>query len=645
MPAKTPKKTSSRQPRRSLADQVADLKLEIEKAQLKTLKRALSNYAAADKGRRNRDWRASPGSADQMIIPDATTLNARARQAVRDTWIGASMRRAAVRNVAGSGIDVVPTAKDDDGGLLPELNKVARVAFHRWASDKKACDVEKRQNFWQKQRLAVSERYTVGEHFIVWSYAPPVDPMGRLDLRLPVGLRLQAFEPEQLDVTIQSYGGNEVRGGVEVDPATSEAVAYHFYTRNPNDYLSRTRLASERVPAERVLHYFDQERVLQTRGVTQFAPVLQEIRDFNRFKEATLWRAIMEACIGVLIKKQQPGYPGPMGLQPAAGDTGTSSSGMRTIDFVPGMAPELLPGEDVVPYTPSSPGNAYDPFTTTTLRGIGAGVGMSYDQVSRHSDSNYSAARQNMLEDWREWEIEQENLTSDVILPVYTLFFTFAAMEGRFDGVAGYEQAEMLANPCRFTDATCVPPARPWIDPQKEAGAYETLIKNRLITREEVVTARGGRFNDTLTKIADEKAEAESLDLAFPEDVLPPQNAPAAPPPPPDSAAEEAKKTQKDADQADLGRRIPLSQADAPGYALSDVDSVACVSCSQAVDGTCALYDFKFDPAFTCDSWVAGPVGDSPASHATVMPPPLVEGTPSIDNDAAGGFAPDARNA
>jgi hypothetical protein len=134
-----------------------------------------------------------------MILPESATLNARAREAVRNTWMGSSIVRAAKRNVAGSGVDVVPLAKGDDGNLLKNLNRRIKDDFWWWGSDKNHCDVEQRQNFWQKQRLCVAERKTVGQVFVVWSYRAPLDAYGGIDNRQPVGLKLQTFEAEQLD--------------------------------------------------------------------------------------------------------------------------------------------------------------------------------------------------------------------------------------------------------------------------------------------------------------------------------------------------------------------------------------------------------------------------------------------------------------
>lgn len=623
----------------------------------KQMKAALSNYQAADKGRRNKDWRASPGSADLMILPEALTLNARARQAIRDSWIASSMIRAAKRNIAGTGIDVVPTAADGEGDPLSGLNRRVRADFWRWASDKKFCDVEQRQNFWQKQRLAVGERYATGEHFTVWSYsAATYNADGSVDRRRPVGLKLQSFEAEQLNLTVQSYEGREVRNGVEIDPDTSAPLAYHFYTRNPNDYLV-SRLQSTRVEAARVFHYMDQDRVLQTHGVTPMASVLQEIRDFDSFKQATLWRARMEACIGMVVKTSATsGAGGPLGVTRAAGESTTTATGMTNIDFVPGMTPHLAEGEDVAPYIPSSPGNQYDPFTTITLRGIGAGAGMSYDQISRHADGNYSAARQNMLEDWREWEIEQENLISDLIMPVYTLWFHLSVLEGRFDNEAEFAADEYIADPHRFTEAACVAPARPWIDPEKEANGYKALIDYRLITREEINAGRGKRFAEQIRKIGAERKEAKGEGVVFPEDVAQQlqvadahdktatgdlkdsqakvlERAPLAPPTlgpapkeqfPPSLPPAPPKKS--------LAALIP---ADVPDYRDAVSPEVSCGACRFFLSGKCQAYDFSTDPTHVCGAFETAPVSEG--ASAKILGQPPVEGDRVID-DPRGDF-------
>jgi lambda family phage portal protein len=486
------------------------------KAAVRTQKTSLAIHAAADRGRKNKDWQASNGSADLAIIPDANIINARARQLVRDSWPAKSIARAYARNICGKGITVIPHAKDKDGKPLSKLNRKAQAEWQRW-SKSKSCDVEGKKTFGQVTRLAVEERATVGEHFIGWSYQMPQTPDGRFDPSQPVGFKIQGFEPEQLDQRLYDFLGNEVRGGVEVD-SNGAAVAYHLYTRNPNDYLFRRAFWSKRIPVAKLWHYYKQERVLQTRGISPMTPVMQDIRDFQRYQSYTLWKVVMEACIGLIFTKLSPTLPGARpGFPAQQGDNGQTPSGATTVDFIPGMSVEAAPGEDVKPFNTGSPGQQYGPFAEVTLRGIGAGAGMSYGQIARKSDGNYSSARQDMLEDRREWEPEQELLTDDIVSPAYHKWFHFAALEGRFDDVDEFKMDEFLAESWRFTEAEYIPPAQIWIDPQKEAEAFAILLKNRLITREEIIALRGGRSWSVIEKIAEELTVFDDLSLSLPE--------------------------------------------------------------------------------------------------------------------------------
>lgn len=521
-------KTKRKKPVKVAAQRVGELREEVSlrrakarfeaqqlRAASKAQKAMLATYAAAEKGRRNRDWNAKPGSADLAILPDLLTLSARARQMVRDNCYAASAVKAFVRNVIGCGIIPIPQARDANGASLDEINRTLMQDFWTWACDAQTCDVERKQTFWQKQALNEAERATVGSGLVSWHYRPHLRANGKIDLSKPVGLALQSIEVEQLDDTMRSYTDpitgevREVRGGVEVDQYGA-AVAYHLYTRNPNDYLHLFRARSFRLPANRVFHVFRQDRVGQTLGVSDLVSVLQDLRDLSRYKEAMLWRAIMEACIGVLIKQQTPGT-GQFNLLPPSG-AATTPSGLPTVDFVPGMVGKLGPGEEVEPFIPQAPGNQYEPFTRQTLRGVGAGSGLSFGQVSRDfTQGTYSGQRQEMLEDRKEFEPLQELHAHKFVLPVYRLWVGLYIAEGRL---------RIDGDISRYTAAEYVAPPPTWIDPKAEMDALEVMLRNKLVTREEIAQQyRGRTLRDILTTLAAERDEARRLSLSFPEDV------------------------------------------------------------------------------------------------------------------------------
>lgn len=664
-----------------LRRQLARTQLAIAKAAEERVNSQLAAHAAADTGRRNRDWRGQYGSADLAVLDEYPILIARARDLDRNSHYVGSIKSGFTRNVIGRGIDAVPAIKLPDAELAAAVNKQVHALWWDWASTPDFCDIEGKVTFWQMQSRIIDEWVVVGNHFIVLSYVP-------IPHQSQVGLRLQSFEPEQLDDTLQTWNGNEVRHGVEVD-RYGAAVAYHFYEKPLNDYSSLGRYQSIRIPRDRVIHFATFDRARQTLGSAPIWRVMQRIRDFHRRDEAELMASMMEACVGMAITKNLPSSPGyPSGIGPfQSGDRGTTNSGMRTFDFVPGMVAELEPGEDVKFLSPQRPGNTYKPFVDANLRAIGAGVGMSFSQIARQSDSSYSAARQDMLQDIRVWRVLQDAMIDVVVTRVYEQWLRLAINEGLIDGLTPADAANS-----NITEAVYTVDPHEWIDPQVELDAIEKELKLKLRDRSSIVASRGGRYPRTLQLIAEERQTAEAMGIRFPEDVdtdakLAEAKADAAKAESDSANAEAvsqgkgdpstvalrdsgwrtingakvqigddgtivkgpAKFIGKKPNEVPSGRavkektpsaRLAVIPDEVPSYRDSDSE-MKCSTCAHAVGMYCKAYDFHFSAGKVCDAWEALPPNDMEPSRK-VTPPLRPEGQPSIGSPS--GFVPAARS-
>lgn len=455
------------------------------------LRASLAVHAGADRGRKNADWRARTLSADAELINDLPTLIARSRQQVRDEPLAKSAIFAYRRNVVGRGIAPVWTIKHPEtGALWEEVNERLEKLFLEWASDKSAVDAEGRRTFWKIQRLAVDEKNTAGAVLFVVGYRP--HPRR-------VGLVIQAYEAEQLDHTVQTWGGRKVRGGVEVDDF-GKAVAYHLYPKPLNDYLGAATIKSERIEARRVIEHQNLDRVLQTRGRPLLAPVMQDIRSAGKYKVADLMRQVMQACLGLIIKKP-PGSPNWRGA--AKPGEQPEAERLENIDFTPGMVPQLPAGYEAMPFAPTQTANSFEPFMVGIQRQIAAGVNLSYGQVSRDfTKGTYSGQRQEMLEDYKVIEPEQDDLVDDVIAPVIELFTQAAILEAKVPEVTPMMFA---AEPERYHDLDYTLPAKPWIDPKNEIEGWTQAIDAQLATRTEYAAAYGKRYRKIVKQTADER--------------------------------------------------------------------------------------------------------------------------------------------
>jgi len=482
----------------------------------------LATHKAAEKNRLTDDWKATTKSADDAIIQDSETLNARARAAVRDTWIGASAVRSFRRNVVGKdGITVRSAARDPKTGkAYDEFNAGADRWWKWWGRDKLVCDIERRKTFRQLEQLVVSELRTVGEAFAIPIYKKQANM---------VGLMIQMFAPEQLDTTLSRAPGgkNEIRGGIEIDKMGA-AVAYHVKTV---DYKS------VRIPGERVIHVFDQQRVRQTRGVTPFRPVLVKAHHLGSYDEYQLICARLEACIGGAIRTDSATNDDDIGLALESGESSQDSYGSEQIVMEPGMMPRLNAGESIDWNNPTRPGASYEKFSQAQMGMIAAGLGLDFAALTRdYSKGNFSSQRQGMLECNREFDDLLQLMIEDFCVPVRQMFKMLCILEGRIAAPGFLDDAEMRLI---YLEDEWQGPARPWIDPLKAARAYEVAVKNRFMTRREVMNEQGRSIEDDLKQHADEQELAKELGVYLP-DAEPPR--PVAPAEPPAEPEKEPKK-------------------------------------------------------------------------------------------------------
>lgn len=473
-------------------------KAELAEAKLRT---ALATYKMAEVNRFTKDWKRRRRNADLTIVPDAPITQARARQLVRDDAYCASAVRAFVRNVVGRGVQITPTRKLDDGTPDTAWKAAASAYWDEWASDPKRCDVEGRRTFTMILEWCVREYTTVGEGLLH-------------RVESANGVMFQTMEADDLNMQLESFefdgpGGEKlsrrVVGGVEIDE-NNAAVAYHFAS-SEQETLPNEQPWKQRIPAERIIHFFDPERACQTRGITKFAPVGLRARNLSEYDSNQLLAARAEACIGFITKLAQSNAPfGTTDEEETSSESSSESETTTTTpevsDLSPLMLARLTEGEDVVPFTPSRPGDLYEPFTKAQLRAIAAGLGISYELIARDfTGGTYSSQRQGMLEDRREFRRIQDMLIALVVRPVRRSVIEWGILHGGLSA-PGYTLA-----PASWLAARFMPDGWQWIDPEKEANGAKLAIEAGLSTREiecgkqaldwEAITEQNGIENDT----------------------------------------------------------------------------------------------------------------------------------------------------
>jgi lambda family phage portal protein len=157
-----------------------------------------------------------------------------------------------------------------------------------------------------------------------------------------------------------------------------------------------------------------------------------------------------------------------------------------------------------------APDGQFEPFLRAMLRAIAAGVGCSYETVSRDfSQTNYSSSRLSLLEDRDHWRILQNWLIENLHQRVFEVWLDMAVLSGALP-LANYElQAD------RYKAVRWMPRGWAWVDPAKEVEAYAMAVRNGFKTLSEVVAEQGGDVEELMRARRQELDDAEALDLKF----------------------------------------------------------------------------------------------------------------------------------
>ena len=476
-----------------------------------------SYYDAAKTSKINRDWRPRLASADQATLGDLDGLIARSRSMLRNDGVSSSGRKAFVRHVVGSGITARSSARHPQTRqMLDSYNEILDRLWNNWANTPTLCDLEKTKIFAEKEALWVGEQYEAGGLFIIMGYVPNPEN---------VGLTLQEIEYEQANTTIRSFEGNKVKSGVEVDDYGAP-IAYHLFTKShPSEDFKPT---SSRILAKNVIHIFRQERIKQTKGIPWLSAVMPIIRNLAIYEQSMLLKARTEAAYHGIVEQQATGGFGlpenvarQIGAVSPAGEEAATDTTANNIEvnIQPGLMPVLNPGQTIKFPTPATPNTMYEPFVSEQLKRIAAGVGLDIATISRwYGDTNFSAQKQAKLDIYAETDPIQSIFIIKVLTRIRNMFIEFAIKEGRLKAV-GYEETYTWRDAYRTTNWQG--PARPSVEPVKDATAAEKLMNKGLLSPQQYFNERGMEMRDVYAELEEAKKLQEKHGLDF-EPKLPP---------------------------------------------------------------------------------------------------------------------------
>ena len=453
-------------------------------------------YAAAKQDRLTADWNSLNSSSDSEIVQSLRTARARSRQLVRDNEYARNAVRIIQNNVIGDGIKMQAMVKNQRGTPVETANDQIEEEWEDWWLDKSKCHTGGLLAGPDIERLLIGNLVENGEAIIRLVRKPFGDSQ--------VALALEVIESDRLVdqwSMPKSPNGNNIRMGVEVDQ-WGRPLAYWCYPTHPGDYQFTNYQPESflRIPADEIIHLYIVDRWPQTRGMPWFSSAMRRLNNMGGYEEAEIVAARGSAAVMGFITSSDVPTPDAV------------VNGQQVSDFSAGQIRHLQPGESFTGWNPSRPNANMDPFMRLMLRGIAAGVGCSYESLSRdYSQSNYSSSRLALLDDRDLWRVLQGWFIRNFRTRLHKEFLHAAVLPGVL------QLGDFYTSLRKYQAVRFKPRGWSWIDPSKETIAYRMAVRAGFMTVSDVI-ALTGNGNDAETVFKTRRQELDDmaeLDLVF----------------------------------------------------------------------------------------------------------------------------------
>lgn len=466
-------------------------------------RQVLAYYEAANPSRLRKS-RSAPGTGNVAVERAGRSLREQARYYEQNHDVARGVIADLVLKTVGpNGIGIEPQPRTADGQIDDALANALMELWRDWC---KVPEVTWQHDWAAAQRLLARSWFRDGEVFA----QVLAGNVNFLDHGTTVPLSLELIEADlvPLDYSLAP----RVAQGIEVSQ-WGRPAAYWVYMTPPADFAQGVALQPsnlKRIPADRMLHLAQRDRIRQLRGVSSFATVLTRLDDLKDYEESERIAAKVAASMAAFIKKGLPD-------DYAAPDDGAQ----RELKFRPGMIfDDLRPGEDVGTIDTQRPNANLLTYRQGQLRAVASGTGTSFSSIARDYNGTYSAQRQELVESWASYATLSAEFTSRIVRPVWEQFVAVAVAAGLVEVPAGVV-------PASVDDAIFVSPAVPWIDPEREVNAAILAEGAGYDSAPAIIRRRGGNPRDVLAQESAWRRAVQTAGLNF----TPQPAAPAAPVP------------------------------------------------------------------------------------------------------------------
>lgn len=432
-----------------------------------------ARYDAAELSRETRNhW----AEADALSAKAANSIQVRQRLRMR-------ARYEVANNSYARGI--VETIANDTIGTGPRLQMLTPdVAANRAIENGFAC-WSKEVGLPEKLRTMRKAKIEDGEAFGLLTTNPK--------LNCPVKLDLKPLEADQVATPLYFPFDPLATDGIRYDEH-GNPTEYHVLKYHPGDLVHLAPYGSfDRVPADLMLHWFRVDRPGQLRGIPEITPALPLFGQLRRYTLAVLAAAETAADFAAVLYSELP----------ADADDAVGCEPFEALDIERRMMMTLPAGWKMSQFKPEQPATTYKEFKAEILDEAIRCICMPHNiGLGNSSGYNYSSGRLDHQTYYKALRVEKsqaERVAVDTLLAAYLA-------EARLT-------TDMIP-----PELTVFPHQWFWdghehVDPEKEANAQGTRLKNRTTTYASEYARQGQDYEVAFRQIAKEVALMTELGI------------------------------------------------------------------------------------------------------------------------------------
>lgn len=442
-------------------------------------RRASRAFEAAAINRLTASWTASGNAVDADLRAGLDTMRARSRDAWQNTEYAVRFAGMVRANIVGpKGMRLMSKILGTNG-QRDRLDEAAVEGAWRDFGRMRVFDVTGRHS-------AVSACHALTNHLAI---------DGELLLRFVEGsaagnrynIAVQIVDPARINTQAnreRTAWQRAIRMGVEEDDY-GRPVAYHMR-------------GGDIWPASEVVHAFLPHFAEQSRGVPWMHAAIRRLHDLGKYREA--------AQIAAWVGAAKMGFVA-MGedTDPETLSDGYNPDGVPYTQVEAGEIGVLPHGASFQSFDPDYPHDQFDAFVKAMLRGIAAGLGVSYHGLANDlTDVNFSSIRAGTLEERDQWRVLQDWFADAVLEPIFERWLRLALLSRAILGPTG--QPLPAAKLDKFRPHTWQPRTWEWVDPEADTNATTAKLDAHLTTLTDECAKLGLDLEDVLATRQQEEA-------------------------------------------------------------------------------------------------------------------------------------------